>query len=231
MSHLKKHQKFEKPHLHLIDSNGNSEEVVHHSHTLTKCIDKKDDKEQKQEDDKEKKQEDDKEKKQEDDNEQKQEDNNEREQMKLNSDKKEAIDLKKETRLIASNGNSEEVVHHLHTLDKCLDKEEDKEQKQKDDKEKKQEDDKEKKITAATRNTQMKTPNSKTLKQTLIGTSPKTLVKTTKKDLNKNHFQEIQLDKQHKPTKKRKNDRKIKGSKKSFHPIDTVASIKTHSVL
>ena len=154
-----------------------------------------------------------------------------KEQMKLNSDKKEAIDLKKVTRLIASNGNSEEVVHHSYNLTKCLDKKDDKKQKQEDDKKQKQEDEKEKKITDATRNTQMKTPNSKTLKQTLIGTSPKTLVKTTKKDLNKNHFQKKQLDKQHKPKKKRKNDRKIKGSKKAFHPIDTIASIKTHPVL
>ena len=53
-----------------------------------------------------------------------------RKQMKLNSDKKEAIDLKKVTRLIDSNGNSEEVVHHSHTHTKCLDKKDDKEQKQ-----------------------------------------------------------------------------------------------------
>ena len=69
--------------------------------------------------------------------------------------------------------------------DKEQKQEDDKEKKQEDDKEKKQEDDKEKKITDATRNTQMKTPDSKALKQNLIGTSPKTLVKKTKKILTK----------------------------------------------
>merc|ERR1712166_92882 len=64
-----------------------------------------------------------------------------KEQMKLKSDKKEAIDLKKVTRLIDSNGNSEEVVHHSHTHTKCLDKKDDKKQKQEDDKKQKQEDD------------------------------------------------------------------------------------------